>query len=294
MIKKEYQRLIKSKASIVEIIILLIITVVCYVILYIDKLEFISQMDAPSDDLNLYGLQKIIDNYNGFGFLFKFWYTSDFYAIYVIVALLFIGIALSYKLQSDIENNYGNLLISRSNYKKYLDCIIMSQSLYILTIIVITNLLSLIIAMFFGGFGKSASIATVNLNIYQSVIIFCVQTILMSCIFIFTNACSLLISVFIKNKYVLQAIPLFVFFITPQLIVSTLGNVSSVVADITLPFVVQNELMAVYNILNDYVNNNYEFVISEIFYYLIPLFTYFILFLLLYIINLREHERNYL
>ena len=58
MIKKEYQRLIKSKASIVEIIILLIITVVCYVILYIDKLEFISQMDAPSDDLNLYGLQK--------------------------------------------------------------------------------------------------------------------------------------------------------------------------------------------------------------------------------------------
>lgn len=294
MIIKEYQRLIKSKATWVGIIIMLIITVVNYVISYIDKLEFIAQMKTPSADLNISGLQKIIDNYNGFGFLFKFWYISDFYTIYIIVFFLFLGVVLSYKLQSDRENHIGSIFICRINYKKYLDCIIISQSLYILTIVVITNLLSLIIAMIFGGVGKFTSIATINLNFKQSFIIFCVQSTLMACIFIFTNACSLLINIIIENKYVLQAIPLFLFFIVPQLIVSTLGNISSFIANITLPFVVQNQLMAVYNILNNYVNSDFEFVYLEIFYYFIPIFIYSVFLILLYIFNLRKNERNYL
>lgn len=107
------------------------------------------------------------------------------------------------------------------------------------------------------------------------------------------NSCTLLASCFIKNKYILQAFPLFMFLILPQLIVSTLGNVSSFIGNITLPFVLWNELMAIDNIINDYELNG-MFSNTEIIYYLIPILTYFILFIVLYCINLKKNERDYI
>lgn len=293
MTGKEYGRMMKSISTIIIIIILTVISVFSFAVSFSDKKMFISQLDRHIEDINIDSLKVLIEHYNGFKFMFNFWFVSDFYFIFIVALLLFTGVFLSYQIQKHKEEAYGNLLISRIGYKKYLNNILVSQSLYIFSVVTITSLISLIIAFIIGGFGRYTSLGGFGISSIQAILIIFVQNMLMSIVMVLINGCSLMVSCFIKNKYVLQAFPLFIFLILPQLIVSTLGNVSSFIGNITLPFVLWNEFMAIDNILNDYVNIK-KFDISEIAYYLIPIITYFALFTALYCINIKKNERDYI
>ena len=293
MVKKEYTRMMKSIMTISIVIILIVISIISFYISLSDKNMFISQLNNPAEDINIESLKTFIQHYNGFKFLFDFWYVSDFYFIFIIALLLFVGIFLSYQIQKHKDESYGNLLVTRISYKKYLNNTLISQSLYIFSIITIANFISLIIAFFIGGFGGNTELGSFKINIIQALIIIFIQNIFMSFIVILINGCSLLISCLIRNKYILQVLPLLIFFIFPQLIISTLGNFSDIIGNIALPFVLMNELIAISNIINDYVINDRIFY-SEIIYYLIPILTYFILFIVLYCINLKKNERDYI
>lgn len=291
--KKEYRRMMKSISTISIIAVLTIIEIISFAISLSDKNMFLSQLNLPAADINITALQKLIEDYNGFKFMFDSWFLSDLYFIFIVALMLFIGIFLSYQVQKHKDDCYGNLLVSRIGYKKYLANTLISQSLYIFSIIAITNLLSLIIAFIFGGLGNGTDLATFNLNAVQSLSIIFVQTMFMSVIMVLINGCSLLVSSFIKNKYFLQAFPLLVFLIIPQLIVSTLGNISDFIGKITMPFVLWNEFMAIDNILNEYTIKE-KFSVSEVIYYIIPIITYLVLLTVLYLINLKKNEREYI
>lgn len=293
MTKKEYCRMMKSISSLALIIILLLTAIISYVISLSDKNMFISQMSLNDETINIEALKTLIEHYNGFEFVFDFWFTSDFYFIFIITLMLFIGVFLSFQIQKHKEDFYGNLYVSRIGFKKYLDSIIISQSLYIFSIITIINIIQLFVAFIFGGFGYSTEICIYNINYIQAFIIILIQNFIVSIVTILINACSLLSAAFIKNKYILQALPLFAFIILPQLIASTLGNISTVVGNVALPFVVWNEFKAIDNILNNYaVDENLLF--SSIVYHLIPIVTYFFIFIILYFINIKKNERDYL
>lgn len=293
MIKRNYFKLLKSISTFVICTILLVISIVSFTVSLFEKNSFIHQLNSTSPDINIDALNNLIEHYNGFKLIFNFWFVSDLYFIFVAVTLLFLGVFLSYQIQKHKEEAYGNLLVSRIGYKKYLDDTLVSQSLYIFSIVTITNLISLTIAFIFGGMGCDTDLSSFDINIIQALIIIFVQNLFLSIVMVLINSCTLLASCFIKNKYILQAFPLFMFLILPQLIVSTLGNVSSFIGNITLPFVLWNELMAIDNIINDYKLNG-MFSNTEIIYYLIPILTYFILFIVLYCINLKKNERDYI
>lgn len=293
MIKQNYLKLLKSIPTIAICIILLVINILSFTVSIFEKNSFIRQLNSPSADINVDALNELVEHYNGFKLIFNFWFVSDLYFIFLVVLLLFVGVILSYQLQKHKEESYGNLLVSRIGYKKYIDNTLISQTLYIFSIVTITSLISLIIAFIIGGIGYNTDLNSFDINIIQALIIFLVQNLFLSIILVLINGCSLLTSCFIKNKYILQAFPLFIFLILPQLIVSTLGNVSSFIGNITLPFVLWNELMAIDNIINDYVLNGI-FSNFEIINYLIPVISYFILFIMLYCINLKKNERDYI
>ncbi len=293
MIKKEYSRMIKSIPTISIIIILTAISVISFIISLADKKMNIAQLNDPPEFININTLINYIDEYNGFKFIFRFWYVSDFYFIFIVALFLFIGVFLSSQIQKHKEGAYGNLIVGRIGYKRYLSNTLVSQSLYIFSVIAITNILSLVIAFIMGGVGANTNLSGFDINYIQALIIIFVQNMLISIIAVLVNGCSLLISCYIKNKYILQAFPLFIFLILPQLIASTIGNISDIIAKITLPFVILNELMAVDNLINIYIDNKF-FPAAEIMTYLIPIISYFILFIVLYYINLKKNERNYI
>lgn len=293
MIKQNYFKLLRSISTFAICAILLVINIVSFIVSIFEKNSFINQLNSTSADINIDALNELIEHYNGFKLIFNFWFVSDLYFIFLVVLLLFLGVFLSYQIQKHKEEAYGNLLVSRIGYKKYLDATLVSQSLYIFSIVTITNLISLIIAFIIGGVGYNTDLSSYDINITQALIIIFAQNLFLSIIMVLINSCSLLVSCFIKNKYILQAFPLFIFLILPQLIVSTLGNVLSFIGNITLPFVLWNELMAIDNIINDYVLNGI-FSDVEIIYYLIPVISYFILFIVLYYINLKKNERDYI
>lgn len=293
MTRKEYSRLMKSISTIPIITVLTVISVISFIISLSQKKMCISQLNSPTESININALKEFIEDFNVFEFMYDFWFVSEFYLISIIAFLLFVGIFLSHQIQKQKETAYGNLLVSRIGYKKYLDSMLISQSLYIFSVVVISSFISIIIALILGGFGNSSQLGGFDLNLIQSLIIVLAQIMITAVIMVLINGCSLLFSTFIKNKYILQAFPLFMFFIIPQLIVSTLGNISDFIGKITLPFILQSELMAIDNILNEYINTD-KFEISNIAFYLIPIISYFALFTVLYCINIKKNEREYI
>lgn len=293
MTKKEYCRMMKSLSTYGITIILILIAVINYCFSLVQKNQLISQLDLDPSIINLDSLRNGIEEYNGFEFLFEFWFHSDFYFISIILLMLFVGVLLSFQLQQRKENAYGSLMVSRMGYKKYLNKIIVSQSLYIFSVITVTNILLLIIAFAFGGVGKYTSIIAMSLNWVQALIVIFAQTVYISVLAILINACSLLASTFIKNKYVLQAFPLVAFLLIPELITSTLGNISDFIGNIFLHYDILWQFNAINDIINDFVVNE-AFSASLIFQYLISIITYFVLFIVLYIANVKKNESEYI
>ena len=165
MIKRNYFKLLKSISTFVICTILLVISIVSFTVSLFEKNSFIHQLNSTSPDINIDALNNLIEHYNGFKLIFNFWFVSDLYFIFVAVTLLFLGVFLSYQIQKHKEEAYGNLLVSRIGYKKYLDDTLVSQSLYIFSIVTITNLISLTIAFIFGGMGCDTDLSSFDINL---------------------------------------------------------------------------------------------------------------------------------
>jgi hypothetical protein len=250
---------------------------------------FIDQLSSGAADLNIPVLQETIDNYTGIRFVFDFWFVSDFFIISNIVLLLWLGIFLSANLQIQNENGFGNLIVTRSGYKSYLYSIILSQTLYIFAVIAISTGLMVLIALFMGGVSfHFVQIGEYRLNLVGAIATIVVQVILMSVYASLINAICLVSNLWIRNIYVIQALPIVGFALLPLLLGSTIGNLSQIFARIIIRYLPQ-ELFNSLQIMFDV-----HFQLSEIILCLIPLITYVILFALLYRFNAEKFSENYL
>ena len=79
MIFKEYYRLIKSKFTMLIIVVLSGLSLVDFMMMHSEKMMFIEQFNtSTSPDLNKVALEALIAKYTGIRFLFNFWFNSDF------------------------------------------------------------------------------------------------------------------------------------------------------------------------------------------------------------------------
>lgn len=294
MIKENYIKYIKSRTTVATVFLLTVISSISFVISYFDKQNWIYRSEHPIDPrVNMEVLKRAVEEYSGFEFMFDYWYVSDFYPISFVILLLFVGVILSNQILKDKNNCYGNLIVSRCGCRKYFNNIIISQSLYIFTLITLSMIVSFVLAFIIGGFSYTNTFGMFSFNLLQMIIIIVSQTVYISFLFILINGCSLMSVLFIKNKYVLQALPLLAFFIIPVLLVSVFGGISSEFKNIISPFIIFDEITAIDQIINDYgVQGSFPF--GTLFYHLIPLITYSALFIGLYFLNLKKSEKNYI
>lgn len=138
MWKEEYKRNLFSAKTIIIIMILILVGCMSFFYTYEEKAYFISlQQDIP-EDVNPERLAKNIENQNGIKFDLYFLLQSDFFKIYIIIILLFCGIFLASSVHSFLDSGQINCVVSRTSYKKFINSILISQSLYIVTIISIS------------------------------------------------------------------------------------------------------------------------------------------------------------
>ncbi len=289
MIIKEYYRLIKSKFTMLIIAVLSGLSLVDFMMMHSEKMMFIEQFNtSTSPDLNKVALEALIAKYTGIRFLFNFWFNSDFSQITIMIIYIWVGVFLSHYLYTSKENGFGNMIVSRKPYKQYMFSTISSQSLYIFTIVLVSTIVQVILAMLVGGFSFSgASIAGIQLNSIQAIGIILLQIMIISIYVILVNGISSMCSCIFKNKYIIQSIPI-VFAILPTIISSTLGNIFPFIAKSIIYFEVNNVNTSISNIYNA------SFEMNEIIFNLIPIFIYTCIFVILVKINLKRTGRDYI
>ncbi|MDO5014908.1 MAG: hypothetical protein Q4E28_03010 [Clostridia bacterium] len=288
MIREEFNRLMKSKLSII-ILILLLVSSVSFFMSYSEKQMFVEQLNnSLSADLNKTALTKFLTDYTGLKFLFDFWFNSDFSQLSMFILYVWAGIFLSPILIIQRENGFGNLTIIRKNYKYVALSIFGAQSLYIFVILSITTALQVLFSFILGGFSKSVVIGEYRLNFIFALLIILIQTITMALYTVIANGIALFLSTIIKNKYIIQALPLLVFALLPVLLSSTIGNLSTLFASFIIYFEPNNVVNAISNIFQS------SFDITEIFYNIIPAIIYIIILIFLFIIDIKRNSRNYL
>lgn len=288
MFCEEFKRLIKSKTSVI-ILILLAVSAISFFMSYNEKQMFVEQLNHDfSADLNRTALAELVNSYTGLKFLFDFWFNSDFSQISMFILYVWAGIFLSPVLVVQRENGFGNMIMIRKNYKYAALTVFGAQSLYIFVILAITTVLQVVLSFVFGGFGASVSIGEYQLNFALAVLVIFIQTIIMTVYTMLANGVALFFGTIIKNKYIIQALPLLIFALLPMLMASTVGNLSSLLASIIIYFEPNN----VVNIISNVFQSSFDS--TEIFYNIIPSFAYVMVLIFLFIVDTRKNSRNYI
>ncbi|WP_350343130.1 hypothetical protein PRVXT_002410 [Proteinivorax tanatarense] len=248
MLKNEYLRFLKSKFNFVLIFFMSILVALSYYSTYLDKQEWIKVLNSGAEDVNLAAVEKMVNGYTGVAYFDRFIF-GDFYIVFILVALIGFGIHLCSTTFSNLQSGYGSLLVSRLGYERYIKNLVIAQVLYIFTFILLFHTVLLLGSIAIGGTGFAQDITTFtrlgDINGINYIFALTAQ-IIMGPIFV-----SLVVSLvslstpYLKNKYLIQISPFFVYFIF-LFISSTIGNISPTFGTVTRYFVPDSFLKSVY------------------------------------------------
>lgn len=291
MIFYEYRNYLKSKINFLIILLLSIPVAISYYSTFRERNEWEQQLLHPGSDLNISKTQQLVDGYSGVSYLFNFLFSSDCFIIFFLIALLSFSCMFGAQLFTHRNNGFGNMIISRSNYRKYLRNMIVSQSLYVITFITGYFTLLLIITECIAPF-KINNYITCNIpmslnSVREICIYFCLQVLLLLLLLLGMLICTSLSNVVLSNRYIIHCVPLCLYFF-PLLVSLSIGNISGVTGRITSLFVVDNNILSLYfhKVTDASIQNT---IIS---YSCLPVFL-FVIDVILYIINLKKYRETY-
>lgn len=287
MVKIEYLRYIKSKFNFIMVSILTLVGLLSYYISYVNKQMWISQRGSGAEDINYKALEEVINNYTGMQFLLDFLFESEFYQVFIILLIAGVGIFLSVIPFEQKESGYGNMILIRTNYKRYFTTLLISQALYITTLITAVMFILLIVGFIVGGINFSP-VGEEGLSFFSKLSLALLHIILLIFYTVLLSSISLLSMIYFKNKYIIQISPLVAFMIIPVLLGSTLANISTTLGTIIYYFIPFTTLQIVRDIVTT------DIGMQSILMSFTPFVILTIVFIYLYKINLDKFLSSYL
>ena len=246
MIKQELLRYYKSKFSIIIGIALSLIVLASYYTTYLEKKDWISVLNSGADDVNLAAVSEITKGYNGLYYFESFLFSNDYFVIFCIVLLLGFGISIGSKEFTSMQNNYGNMIITRLPYREYLKQVLIAQTLYMITYIISFFLLLIIGSILFFGVDFNISSPSIfkGMNILYFIIICFGSIILMSSYIIITLLITTVSPLFLRNKYIVQLFP-FIIVMVSYLMANIFGNISPSLSLLASLIVLDNIVLSI-------------------------------------------------
>lgn len=279
MTKIEYKRYFFSWRTFTAPIFTFLIATISFISSLDEKTMFKGYIGSSSH--NQEKLLKLINEYDMFEFLNNFW-GGDFSFLFITVIAVWLGVSLSGNLSIQKQSGQGTLFLARMSFDKYIKKHIVSQTLYIITVFSISMLTINTAAAILGGINSSVS--------FQKVFfILILQPTIALTYILLINGLSLLINMYITNKYITMIVPLFVFVILPYIVCSTIGNLSFLFARITEVFVSTYILSGLYSF-----DLYSELTAFDIFSRYIALLIFVAALCILYIINVKKFSKDYL
>lgn len=289
MWKTEFKRIFFDKKTIIIVAGLIVCGLISFYVSFSDRLVFINVLSENHADIDSTKMGQLISNYNGIQFNLDFFLRSDFIEVYLIILFLYFGIFLSSSLHNMIETGQENFILSRTSYKNHLKSLLIAQSMYISSIVLISFVFISISGFVIGGFGSGITeIGQVEFGILNTVFIICVQFIIITLFSILVNGISLLSNIRIKNKIIIQSLPFGLFMVVPMIVSSTIGNIIHSVGILTSSFVPFTVVKYIYYSLTQ--SNAPSIIVTLIG----PFLIYFILLSFVIKMNINMFSKDYL
>lgn len=291
MIGNEFKRLMKARSTLVATLLLVIIAIPSFILSLAEKAMFEQQLIDKPEGINLSVVEEFIAEYAGGGLMLDFYYLYELFWGFCILLILWVGIFLSVAPQSQKESGHGNFIVSRMTHKKYLRAQLAAQSLCIACVVAISTALILVLAFFMGGmrFGQTTR-GLYTLSAPSVLLITLAQSMVLIILLVLMNAISALLNIWIKNKYVIQALPLCAFTLVPFILGSTIANLPGAAGQIGLIFVD----FIPFQVFSGIYTSFHEFSYMNIVRMLLPLAVYAIAALVLFQRNKKVHRESYL
>ncbi|MCL1990052.1 MAG: hypothetical protein FWG67_04095 [Defluviitaleaceae bacterium] len=285
----DYKKYFYSKSTVLILFLLTSISLISFLFSLNDKEMWISMLSDVSVDLNQESLMALIADYTAPRFVFDFWFNSGLFSISLMLLYAWSGAFLSAQLQTEKENGFGNLLMMRMNYKTRLSHLLISQSLYIATIVSSSIVISFILAFALGGVPTTYTRLGDGhlLSFPQVLLVALIQAIWISLWVILVNGISMLCNALVKNKYVVQALPALLFIFTPYLLGTVIGNLFPLVGRVLIYFIPDTLVTVINMAFND---GSIHFILWSI----SPIFILILIFVGMYKINVKKYMSDFL
>lgn len=235
MIWQEYKRNLRSKGNILFLMVSIIPIVISYYTTWYEKMDWLRQYKHPDSDVySAEGFLTIAKGYNGFTYLSKFLFSTDFMIFFLLIILIGFAAVSGTKLYGHRRDGYGNLLVSRMGFRIYLKNLIISQNLYIITVMTVQFIILAAVTFIIFPITKNEYFVTA-LNLYGTTDVFyqfmvCVKQYLVILVYILMLMnITMLSGCLISKRYILQSLPVMIYLI-PMLIGSTIESISFPVA----------------------------------------------------------------
>lgn len=240
MWKKEYKRYLFSYRTVLIIIFMSAVTVIGLYMYSMTEKEITGQFVPGAEGINMALADRISDSFNFFSYYFSIYGFSDISQLGCLLFFLWLGIFVTYEAYKNRVSGYGNFLISRYGYYRYMMDLFRAQSLYIATVLAVITLIQVVASVVFGGTENLYyDTGTAYISPGECVLIMVAQYF----VFVFFASCisivSTTVSVFVEKGYIMQLLPAGVFVIVPFFFASTAGNILNIsphLIHIIIPF----------------------------------------------------------
>jgi hypothetical protein len=234
MLPQQLKLYFKSKANLLILFALGIIVALSYYESHCSDAALKNSLQGGISGPEAVAIQSILDGSNGLSYFINFLFSSD----YLILTVLVLGIGTcavaSTTNAAHRSSGYGSLLVSRMGYQTYLRNISIAQIIYhavfVFTSLFLVGAISMVVSP-----PNTSSTLNVNIGIRDQSLWFILLIALLQCILItlyitLSNLIAALSSCLIANKWVVQIIPLFLFFVPFFVAILTTGlNAGSIV-----------------------------------------------------------------
>jgi hypothetical protein len=287
MVKKELLRHLKSKHTLFLVVAAILIASFSFFSSLAEKKMFIGQMSSDAPDLDKGRLLLLIEEYTGVKFYADFWFVSDFSIVYTLILFLWVGVFLSGQLQAQKELGFGNLIVSRISYFKYFRYTFIAHSLYIVAMVSGGALIQFAFALIIGGAEFThLRIGIYDLGLPSALLSLFAQTLQLAMLALLVNGMCLTLNVWIKNKYVIQILPVVGFSLLPMILGGTVANLSGNLGALINLFIPYRNLTSIYRIYQEAIT------LSALISAFLPIAVYIMLFVLLFIANTQSNKKS--
>ena len=221
---------------------------------YIEKQEFVQMLGKAASNADIEYLTMMVKSFTGLlSFERLFFLNSSFFLIFWMILMIGMGIHIGGQTFSALQTGYGNIIMVRMKYKDYIRKTLLAQCIYLFTFFCCIFIIIFIGFLLWGGGGFQVPYISSLREIgqeYGPVLDISIARYVLTLLglVLYSIICmiplifiSTLSPVFLKNKFIIQFLPIFVL-IGGYMFGFLFGNINQTLSYIVRQFIFEHAL----------------------------------------------------